>query len=355
MSDSTDNIDHEKSFSSTSDNSISFKQKTEDILHSIGFRAMIFFQILAYGSYSVLVHLCEKDGAVAFSSTTMNFILEFAKLIFSFGALFYFTSININIYPSKIQIISWFRQSLPYSIPGILYFINNNLAVHMQVQMDPASYQILSNFKILTTAILYRLIIKHKLTRQQWFALSLLFFGGLAYSFGTLKNSSFVSKKITSNSIIIPQMYIRPLGIPMIAIYCTFSGLAGVYNEWILKKHYSESLHLQNVFLYSYGTILNLFPAILSATIKSQTLNFFNPFHGFSLYTWLIVITQALNGLFMSVVIKHSSNIIRLFVISFSLIVTSVLSLFIFHISFNIYFFISFITMICSLSLYYSN
>ncbi|CAF4361974.1 unnamed protein product, partial [Rotaria sordida] len=39
-------------------------------------------------------------------------------------------------------------------------------------------------FKILTTAILYRLIIKHKLTRQQWFALSLLFFGGLTYSLG---------------------------------------------------------------------------------------------------------------------------------------------------------------------------
>ncbi|CAF3664842.1 unnamed protein product [Rotaria sordida] len=320
MSESSDNIDHEKSSPSMTDDSISFKQNSEDILRSIGFRAMICFQILAYGSYSVLVHLCEKDDVIQFSSTTMNFILEFIKLTFSFCALFYFTSVTIHIYPSKKQIISWFRQSLPYSIPGILYFINNNLAVHMQVHMDPASYQILSNFKILTTAILYRLIIKHKLTRQQWFALSLLFFGGLTYSLGTLKNSSFVSKKITTGSIIMPEMYIRPLGLPMIAIYCIFSGFAGVYNEWILKKHYSESLHLQNVFLYSYGTILNLFPAIFSSMMKSQTLHLFNLFHGFSFYTWLIVITQALNGLFMSVVIKHSSNIIRLFVISFSLI-----------------------------------
>lgn len=151
-----------------------------------------------------------------------------------------------------------------------------------------------------------------------------------------------------------PQMYIRPLGIPMIAIYCTLSGLAGVYNEWILKKYYSESLHFQNVFLYSYGTILNFVPAFSSSMIRSQTGYSFNLFHGFTLYTWLIVLTQALNGLFMSVVIKHSSNIIRLFVISFSLIVTALLSLFIFHITFNIYFFISFVTMICSLSLYYS-
>jgi probable UDP-sugar transporter A4 len=150
-------------------------------------------------------------------------------------------------------------------------------------------------------------------------------------------------------------MYIHPLGIPMIIIYCTLSGLAGVYNEWILKKYYSESLHLQNIYLYSYGTILNLIPAVSSAMIISRTGQVFNPFRGFTFYTWIIVLTQALNGLFMSVVIKHSSNIIRLFVISFSLIVTTLLSLVIFHISFNIYFFISFMTMICSLSLYYSN
>jgi len=149
-------------------------------------------------------------------------------------------------------------------------------------------------------------------------------------------------------------MYIHPLGIPMIIIYCTLSGLAGVYNEWILKKYYSESLHLQNIYLYSYGTILNLIPAVSSAMIISRTGQVFNPFRGFTFYTWIIVLTQALNGLFMSVVIKHSSNIIRLFVISFSLIVTTLLSLVIFHISFNIYFFISFMTMICSLSLYYS-
>lgn len=152
-----------------------------------------------------------------------------------------------------------------------------------------------------------------------------------------------------------PEMYIRPLGIPMIAIYCTFSGFAGVYNEWILKKHYSESLHLQNIFLYSYGTILNLFPVTFIFLSNSRNENIFNPFHGFSFYTWLIVVTQALNGLFMSVVIKHSSNIIRLFVISFSLIVTSLLSVFIFHITFNMYFYVSFVTMIIALSLYYSN
>ena len=176
--------DEDISYSTKIDDTLTLRQNAENVLNSIQFRAMIFFQILAYGSYSVLVHLCEKNGAIAFSSTTMNFILEFAKLIFSISALLVSTPIGSSYCPSAIQLISWFRRSLPYSIPGILYFINNNLAVHMQLLMDPASYQILSNFKIFTTAILYRLIMKHKLSRQQWFALTLLFFGALAYSLG---------------------------------------------------------------------------------------------------------------------------------------------------------------------------
>ena len=31
---------------------------------------------------------------------------------------------------------------LPFSVPAILYCLNNNIAVHMQLQMDPATYQV---------------------------------------------------------------------------------------------------------------------------------------------------------------------------------------------------------------------
>jgi hypothetical protein len=35
----------------------SLKERTDGISHSLAFRAMVLFQVLAYGSYSVLVHL----------------------------------------------------------------------------------------------------------------------------------------------------------------------------------------------------------------------------------------------------------------------------------------------------------
>ena len=140
----------------------------------------------------------------------------------------------------------------------------------------------------------------------------------------------------------------------MVLTYCTLSGLAGVYNEWILKKHYSESLHVQNIYLYSYGTLLNLVPVVAIPVLTGQSFEQVNVFGGFSIYTWLIIATQALNGLFMSVVIKHASNIVRLFVISFSLVVTAALSVLVFHLSLNLYFFVSFASMTCALWLYYA-
>ena len=183
MSTPTADADDKIKILPAADKSSTIKSKSDEILQSLTFRAMIVFQVIAYGSYSVLVHLCEKDGVIAFSSAMMNFILEFVKLLFSLCALLSATS-DKNAPASPVQTSSLLRQSLPYAIPGILYFLNNNLAVHMQLHMDPASYQMLSNFKIVTTAILYRLIIKQKLSRQQWFAITLLFLGGFIYSIG---------------------------------------------------------------------------------------------------------------------------------------------------------------------------
>lgn len=163
-------------------NFLNLKEKKVNISHSIYFRIIILFQIIAYGSYSILIHLCEKNGQILFSSITMNFLIEFLKLIFSLNAFIYFKNIHFN----HIQFYSLFKQSIPYSIPAILYFLNNNLAVHLQLYMDPASYQILSNFKIFTTSILYHLIIKQKLNKQQCFALILLFLSSLIYNFSLL-------------------------------------------------------------------------------------------------------------------------------------------------------------------------
>ncbi|ERE65291.1 putative UDP-sugar transporter protein SLC35A4-like protein [Cricetulus griseus] len=77
-------------------------------------------------------------------------------------------------------------------------------------------------------------------------------------------------------------------------------------------------LALQNLFLYTFGVILNLHagsgpgPGFLE---------------GFSGWAVLVVLNQAVNGLLVSAVMKHGSRITRLFIVPCSLVVNAVLSL----------------------------
>ena len=56
----------------------------------------------------------------------------------------------------------------------------------------------------------------------------------------------------------------------------------------------------------------------------------YNLFRGFSVYTWILVVTQAFSGIFIGFVMKYASSILRLFIISSATIVTTLLSVLIF-------------------------
>jgi hypothetical protein len=48
------------------------------------------------------------------------------------------------------------RLAVLYCVPALLYFINNNLSIHMQMEMDPASYQV-RNTNLFTATLVLRL------------------------------------------------------------------------------------------------------------------------------------------------------------------------------------------------------
>jgi hypothetical protein len=51
---------------------------------------------------------------------------------------------------------------------ALLYFVSNNLNFIIIRELDPVAFQILNNLKILTTAILYRFMMKVELSPLQW-------------------------------------------------------------------------------------------------------------------------------------------------------------------------------------------
>lgn len=367
----------------------------------IGWYTLLTIQVLAYGSYSVLVHLCQENGRIAFNSTCMNFVIELCKLLLAVaahlvdtlchalpgGAAKHLPLFDKGIHRKTTGRRFSIRASFSFSIPAFLYFVNNNLAVYIQLYMDSTSYQMLSNLKILTTALLYYLIIGKRMSGIKWCSLAILFLSGVLYSLANMKSlQSFVIDESelraiflshdSVNRLVIDQrravvrqrpsesftrksgIYITETGFVLILVYCVLSGLSGVYNEYLLKLHYADSIYVQNAYLYAYGCVLNFvayFAQSVSArderlVVDGQVLSDF--FDGFSMYTWVIVATQVFNGFLMSVVMKHASNITRLFVISCSLIVTTVLSVLVFSVHLNVYYYSCFAAIMLALYLY---
>ncbi|XP_033634727.1 probable UDP-sugar transporter protein SLC35A4 [Asterias rubens] len=308
--------------------------------------ALLAVGVLIYGSHSILLNLCKVDGKIPFQSTSVVVMIEAVKLVLSlmmyFGATHQPPSPMLNQRSKDHQSWTWVN-SLLYAMPAVLYGINNNIIVHVPDHMDPASSQVLGNMKIVTTAVFYRLIFKKKFAWRQWFAVSLLAVAGMCYSGAEVQQSSTGSHNTR-------EVFVTFTGILLMAVYCIVSGAAGITTEFILKWHSQSSLHLQNLHLYLYGVTFNLV-AFYYSTWGSSEVRFFD---GYSTWTFVIIISQAVIGLIMSVIMKHGSNILRLFVISCAMVVNTVLSKLVFSLQPGIDFWLAFVLVLLALYLYYN-
>ncbi|NXG74710.1 S35A4 protein, partial [Baryphthengus martii] len=278
---------------------------------------MLLLSVAIYGSHAPLLTHCKVDGKIPFSSSSVVVLVELTKLVLS---LFFLLTWEREL--PRVA-VSW-RHVAPFALSALLYAANNNLVVHMQLFMDPSTFQVLSNFKIVSTALLYSLFLRQKLGRRRWLALLLLAAAGVSYSWGGLREPGGPSEL---------RLHITPTGLALLSVYCLISGLSAVYTEAVLKTQ-ALPLSLQNLFLYFFGVLLNLTGYFWSGAWGGF-------WEGFSSWVLLIVFSQALNGLIMSAVMKHSSNITRLFVISCSILVNALLSVALFNLQLTLLFFVA--------------
>lgn len=265
--------------------------------------------VLIYGSHAPLITLTKVDGKVPFNPSSCVVMIELAKLLISLMTLVLTggTS-NWCAFPRPAFVA-------PYAVPAILYALNNNLVVLMQAYMDPSSFQVLSNLKIASTALLYSLCLGKRLRPAQWLGLGLLMFAGVFHSYSSLD----LEEPDKGEAEEVERLHITAWGLFLVLVYCCVSGLAAVYTEGILKSQ-QLPLSLQNLYLYIFGVVINGLSSFSSAASDKGFLE------GYSWVVWVIIAGQAANGLLMSVVLKHGSGITRLFVISCSMLVNALLS-----------------------------
>ncbi|KAI8617349.1 nucleotide-sugar transporter-domain-containing protein [Chytriomyces sp. MP71] len=175
-------------------------------------------------------------------------------------------------------------------VPAGIYVVQNNLQYLAVSNLDPASFQVSYQFKIITTAVFSVLMLKRTLTRQKWFSLICLTLGIALVQIPSGESAS-PSKHTGLQNVI---------GLLAVAVACILSGLAGVWFEKVLKGS-KASLWLRNTQL----SFFSLIPALLGVCVMDGAFISKNGFfHGYSVWTFATIACQALGGLIVSLVVK---------------------------------------------------
>ncbi|KAM7274732.1 hypothetical protein ACFE04_016598 [Oxalis oulophora] len=291
-------------------------------------------------SQGILTTLSQTGGSYKYDYSTVPFLAEVFKLIVS--SLLLWRQCKTSSPPPKMT-TDWKTVRL-YPIPSIIYLIHNNVQFATLTYVDTSTYQILGNLKIVTTGLLFRLFLRRKLTNLQWIAILLLAVG------------TTTSQIKGCGSASCDSLFSAPIqGYMFGVLSACLSALAGVYTEFLMKKN-NDSLYWQNVQLYTFGSVFNM-AKLLTDDFRGGFENgpwWQRLFNGYTITTWIVVINLASSGLLVSWLMKYADNIVKVYSTSMAMLLTMVLSVFLFNFKPTLQLFLGIIICMMSLHMYFA-
>ncbi|KAM9851059.1 UDP-sugar transporter protein SLC35A5 [Aulostomus maculatus] len=260
--------------------------------------------------------------------------------------------------------------SLKWAIPAFLYFLDNLIIFYVMIYLQPAMAVLFSNFVILTTAVLFRFVLKRRLSWVQWAALVILFLAIVSLTTGSGgKQKPIVVPGLHSNQLSTPsnscRLYtelveqmknssasetwvslipgqawrdnmvgkLQSLGVGhiLLLVQCFISAMANIYNEKILKDgdQLTESIFIQNSKLYSFGVVFNGLILGLGREARGLTIHC-GLLYGHNIYSLGLVLVTAALGLSVAFILKFRDNMFHVLTGQITTVLVTALSLFLF-------------------------
>ena len=251
-------------------------------------------QILLTCSLSLLTYASMENGRYQYNTLTIPLFAELLKLFIS--TIFVLQEHKVN--SGTIKLDTKPRILLEAALPALIYFISNNLNFAIIKELGPINFQLLSNLKILTTAVLFRVIMQVHLSRLQWRMLFILTIGCI------------VSQLTSSNDSDAVQLTGSTLGYTLKLCNLCLTALAAVLCEKFFKGN-ANPFHFQNVLLYGWGTLFT----ILSILIDGKFIvgGFSLLLSGHTFRSSCLILNYALAGIAASGVMKYLDTMAKTF------------------------------------------
>uniref|UniRef100_UPI00398EBD33 CMP-sialic acid transporter n=1 Tax=Pristiophorus japonicus TaxID=55135 RepID=UPI00398EBD33 len=270
---------------------------------------------LVAATYTVLLRYTRTVLTEMYFATTAVCLTEVIKLFLSLGMLTRDTgSLSRMLSALHEHVLRSPREMLKLSVPSLVYAVQNNMAFVALSNLDAAVYQVTYQLKIPCTALCTVLMLNRSLTKLQWASVLMLCAGVTLVQWRPAETTKV---QVEQNPF---------LGFVALAIAVLCSGFAGVYFEKVLKSS-DTSLWVRNIQMYISGIVVTAIGVYASDGAQVLEKGFF---FGYTHWVWFVILLASLGGLYTSIVVKYTDNIMKGFSAAAAIVISTIASVLLF-------------------------
>ena len=281
----------------------------------------------------------------AYSPAMVVFLAELIKLAFSVSAYVHTHARDSpgnvwGVIRAELEDATAERRYLRFAVPALIYLIENHLRfVVLSRLASPITWVVFSHVEIPIVAGLSFYLLRRKLRRNQWIAVFLLLDGVMAAEIALChaKGDGDPSHPSCDSFSAYPVV-----ALSLVLLGAMLAALAGIAVEFVYKEHFATSIHLQNAQLYAFGALANGAIVMLSSSGTASVVDgggegegddgfstgSRSSFRGFGTpSTWFVTLTLAAFGIASSLIMKHLSNIAKVFNSAAGMVVVTIASM----------------------------
>ena len=105
-----------------------------------------------------------------------------------------------------------------------------------------------------------------------------------------------------------------------------------------MKKRPQRNINVQNLYMYLFGILLNA--VALFSRESSERVFSLGFFHGYDTLVCIMILNHAFSGIAVSMVMKYADNIVKVYATSVAMLLTTLVSIVLFHFQVTVAFFL---------------